>query len=173
MIRLVKLCFVCCLIFRATFVGADYENYKKYIEELKELEERYKNVDKIIDLSGYTMREVISRLHDMLRIRIHNQIGTSRREDSHPALLKVNNVIYELYFHGTEKQPGNCMLKRKDKKLKPWLKSNGEYNSELNTEENYIEQNLMFCLEIVRRSNRGDIKIDWEPFCVLDSHEFW
>lgn len=172
MIKLIKLCFVCCLIFRATFVEADYENYEKYIEELKELEERYRNVDKTIDLSGRTMREVVKRLHDILQTRAHSKIGTSQEQDSHPALLKVNGVVYELYFQGTESQPGNCLLKRQGEKPKAWLK-NYEYNSKLNTEENYVEQNLMFCLEIARRSIRGGTKIDRETFYVLDSQESW
>ena len=150
MIKLIKLCFVCCLIFRATFVEADYQNYEKYINELKELEERYRNVDKTIDLSGCTMRQVIIQLRDILRMRIHNPIGASRKQDSYPALLKVNDDYYELYFQGTESQPGNCLLKRQGGKPKAWLK-NYEYNSKLNTEKNYVEQNLLFCLEIARR----------------------
>lgn len=68
MIKLTKLCFVCCLTFRATFVKADYQSY---ITALKELEEQYYGMDKTIDLSGCTMREVVKQMHDILKLRVH------------------------------------------------------------------------------------------------------
>ena len=160
MIKLIKLCFVCYLIFRATFVEADYQKYEEYIKELAELEQKYRQVDepekdeRIIVLSDSTMKQVIDQLQHILQLRADTKIGTSQEEDSHPALLKVNGVVYELYFHGTKDMPGNCRLKQQGKKGTPWLKEkNGEkrYNSELNIEENYVEQTLLFCLEIARR----------------------
>lgn len=117
MIKLIKLCLVCCLMLRVTFVEADIKNYQEYIAALKELEEQYKAIDKTIDLSGCTMREVVKHLHDILQTRAHSKIGTAQEEDSYPALLKVNEVVYELYFHGTKDMPGNCRLKNKKKKM--------------------------------------------------------
>lgn len=53
------------------------------------------------------------------------------------------------------------------------MKKNGEYNSELNTDENYIEQNLMFCLEIARRKlcqdNAGNIYDKFYDIPILDA----
>lgn len=156
MIKLIKLCFICCLIFRATFVEADYQKYKEYIEELAKLEQKYRDVDKMIDLSDYTMSRVINMLHSILQLRAHTQIGIPQKEpkgESHPALLKVNGVVYELYFLGTKGMPGNCRLKRQENRWgNPWKeKETGKYNSKLKTKENYVEQNLLFCLEIARR----------------------
>ena len=118
------------------------------------MEKKYGSIDKpendkrIIVLSdpdagiNSTMREVIMQLRDILQLRANAKIGTSQEEDSHPALLKVNGVVYELYFHGTKDMPGNCRLKKQgEKDGKPWLTGKYEYNLDLNTKENYIEQN--------------------------------
>lgn len=92
MIKLIKLCFIGCLILRVTFVSVDYQNYQDYITALKEIEEWYSNIDKTIDLSGCTMREVVKQLHDILQLRAHGKVGTSQ-EDSYQAVLQVNDVV--------------------------------------------------------------------------------
>lgn len=179
MVKLIKLCFVCCLIFRATFVSADYQKYKEYIEALVELEQKYRPVDKskedkrTIELSGRTMGYAINKLRDILRLRADTKIGTSQEGDSHPALLKVNGVVYELYFHGTKDMPGNCRLKKQgEKDGKPWLTGKYEYNLDLNTKENYIEQNLLFCLEIARRSVKRSEEPDWLAFEIKGAEKW-